>query len=614
MEITASCTIRELLRHYPQSRSVFDQYGLKGCGGLEGPAESLGFFARAHGVEWSDLMKELQESINNPNQGVPQAAGPADTIYRRFFKAGIAVTLTAGAVWGALLLIAIGLKGSFTAISIFDINAHGHAQIFGWVGLFVMGFAYQAFPRFKHATLWNPRLAVLRFYLMLAGLTLRVVGEPRHRFAAMLWLALLGTAVEVVAISLFILVMAETIRRSQKLLAAYDYYIGVAFFWFFAQAVLDLFHLYMTTTASTKTALLQQVSTWQAPLRDLQIHGFALTLILGVSQRFLHGIYGFPEIPRQRALGVLGPLTIGVAGEALFFLLFRKTGQPLYAGLMYTCMVTIAISVVALTRSWWTHFWGSPADVPEEIAVDRADRSFKFIQAAYAWLVVSLAMLLFVPFYNRLTGQDFSHAFYGATRHAITVGFISMMILGVAAKVVPVLNGVDSGALARLWLPFTLINAGCFLRVSTQILTDLLPGAFSVIGLSGMLEVTGIAVWGIGLYRVMNSASEANKKAEAWVPRLGSVSLEDKPGPVVDAAPELLEVFAQFGFAALQNPLLRRTLARQVTIRQACRMHGVDETALLAALNTTLSRGKETRIVPSPILNATGIPQPAHKR
>jgi len=614
MEITASCTIRELLRHYPQSRSIFDRYGLKGCGGPEGPAESLGFFARAHGVELSDLLKELQESINNPNQGVPQAAGPADTIYRRFFKAGIAVTLTAGAVWGALLLIAIGLKGSFTAISIFDINAHGHAQIFGWVGLFVMGFAYQAFPRFKHTSLWNPRLAVLTFYLMLAGLILRVVGEPLHRFAATLWLALLGTAVEVVAISLFILVMAETIRRSQKPLAAYDYYIGAAFFWFFAQAVLDLFHLYMTTTASTRTALLQQVSTWQAPLRDLQIHGFALTLILGVSQRFLHGIYGFPEIPRQRALGVLAPLTIAVAGEALFFVLFRKTGQHLYVGLMYACMVTIAISVVALTRSWWTHFWGSPARVPEEIAVDRADRSFKFLQAAYAWLVISLAMLLFVPFYNRLTGQDFSHAFYGATRHAITVGFISMMILGVAAKVVPVLNGVDSGALAGLWLPFTLINAGCFLRVSTQILTDLMPGAFSVIGLSGVLEVTGIAMWGIGLYRAMNSASEANKKAKGWVPRPGSVSLEDKPGPVVDAAPELLEVFAQFGFAALQNPLLRRTLARQVTIRQACRMHGVDETALLAALNTTLSRSKESRPVPFPILNSSGIPQPAPKR
>jgi hypothetical protein len=144
-------------------------------------------------------------------------------------------------------------------------------------------------------------------------------------------------------------------------------------------------------------------------------------------------------------------------------------------------------------------------------------------------------------------------------------------------------------------------------------LTDLLPGAFSAIGLSGLLEVTGIAIWGIGLYRVMNSASLANEIVGASAPRPVSVSPEDKPGPVVDAAPELLEVFSQFGFAPLQHPLLRRTLGRQITIRQACRMHGVDETALLTALNTALSR-QESRIVPFPILNAPGIPQPAQKR
>jgi hypothetical protein len=43
-----------------------------------------------------------------------------------------------------------------------------------------------------------------------------------------------------------------------------------------------------------------------------------------------------------------------------------------------------------------------------------------------------------------------SHAFYGATRHAITVGFISLMIVGVSSKVVPTLNGVDVKTLAAM--------------------------------------------------------------------------------------------------------------------------------------------------------------------
>src|SRR5215207_6059492 len=104
---------------------------------------------------------------------VPTAlAGPTgprwsgDAIYRPFFLAGIAVVLTLGAVWGAYLLVRIAAAGRFTAVGLHEVNAHGHAQIYGWVGLFVMGFAYQAFPRFKQTGLRHPGLAWLSFGLM----------------------------------------------------------------------------------------------------------------------------------------------------------------------------------------------------------------------------------------------------------------------------------------------------------------------------------------------------------------------------------------------------------------------------------------------------------------
>ena len=90
----------------------------------------------------------------------------ADRIYRPFFLSGIAVVLTLGAVWGAYLLVRIALLGKFTAVGLHEVNAHGHAQIFGWVGIFVMGFAYQAFPRLKQTTLRHPGLAWLSFALM----------------------------------------------------------------------------------------------------------------------------------------------------------------------------------------------------------------------------------------------------------------------------------------------------------------------------------------------------------------------------------------------------------------------------------------------------------------
>ena len=71
----------------------------------------------------------------------------ADTIIAATSWLGSRSVLSAGASWGAWLLWTIGLNGSFRAVSVHAINAHGEAQIFGWVGLFIMGFAYQAFPR-----------------------------------------------------------------------------------------------------------------------------------------------------------------------------------------------------------------------------------------------------------------------------------------------------------------------------------------------------------------------------------------------------------------------------------------------------------------------------------
>src|SRR2546423_12598601 len=96
--------IPDLLRAAPQVRPVLDRCGLRGCGGPLGPAESLGFFARAHDVRVEGLLREVRESLTapaSPPAPEPAAAPVAETIYRPFFKAAIAIVLTLGATWGA---------------------------------------------------------------------------------------------------------------------------------------------------------------------------------------------------------------------------------------------------------------------------------------------------------------------------------------------------------------------------------------------------------------------------------------------------------------------------------------------------------------------------------
>ena len=107
-------SLRDLFERCPATRAVFNRYGLRGCGGTHGPAESVAFFASAHGVELNRLMAELRAVLTQPadrtralrqlqEDGRPRLV---DAIYRPFFLAGMFIVLTVGAAWGALMLCA----------------------------------------------------------------------------------------------------------------------------------------------------------------------------------------------------------------------------------------------------------------------------------------------------------------------------------------------------------------------------------------------------------------------------------------------------------------------------------------------------------------------------
>jgi hypothetical protein len=162
-------------------------------------------------------------------------------------------------------------------------------------------------------------------------------------------------------------------------------------------------------------------------------------------------------------------------------------------------------------------------------ASTQEDRSLKLLRASHVWLAVSMAMLVASPLWFRLVGEPFSHAWYGAMRHAITVGFVSLTIMGVAARVVPALAGVHPSQLGRLWAPFLLVNAGCTIRVVGQVATDLTPVAFPVTGVSGLLELAGLAVWGVELARVM-----LGRVVPLPVPATATATATPAPAPALD--------------------------------------------------------------------------------
>jgi NnrS protein len=495
-DISAATSLAEILEQYPEARRLLDRHGLHGCGGEHGPAETLEFFARVHQVDADLILREIREEAAKP-QSKPYRYEPtvADVIYRRFFKAGIAVVLTVGALWGAVNLLEIALKQNFLQLHLVPaIHAHAHAMIFGWCGLFVMGFAYQSFPRFKHTTLAWPNVANLTLYLMLGGIAARVAAELLQPQVVGLVLGAIASAAEITAIGLFLAIILKTAHRSVEPHNPYEKFIFAALAWFFIQAIFSDVFFFAKATAANQDELIHRIALLDGPLRDVQLLGFVAMIIVGVSQRFIPVVYQLarPRHDRQSLIFWLmnGSLILDVAS----YVLILTTGNVIFAlGLEASFVLMLVWAVLAVRQ---IGIFSKPGE---------RDRSWKFVRASYVWLLIAMVMLPFFPVYGILTHQYFAHSFMGAYRHAFTVGFVTLMIMGIAARVVPILAGIDSHQLSSLWGPFILLNAGNIGRVTLQILTDFIPRvAYPLVGLTGFLEFAALAWWGVELWHVMN--------------------------------------------------------------------------------------------------------------
>jgi len=405
--------------------------------------------------------------------------------HRPFFLAGIATVLTLGCVWGAINLFTIGVKESFSAVNYSWVLAHGHAMVFGFVGFFIMGFAYQAVPRFKQTTLWRPRLAFSTLPLMIAGIILQTVAHLSS--PPSLPLEVVASVFQMLAVTVFTAVMVQTIRRSGKR-EVYDRFLYAASAWFLIAAIANPIIFKLFELPGSREQLLFNLATFNIPYRDVQLLGLAVVMILGMSLRLLPHAYGFREPSRQWTTILFWSVNGAILAGIVFFVGGMISGNHWL--LMLQWLAAVALLVIAVATPFQYRLFGP---------VRESDRSLKFIRAAHIWFIIATAMLVFTPIYNfgiymPLTGSHvpFSHAYFGAYRHALTVGFIMMMIVGVSSRVVP-------GRSNLLWPTFVLLNLGNLTRVSFQIATDFSPSGYPIMGISGFIEVVGLTLWGYEL-------------------------------------------------------------------------------------------------------------------
>jgi uncharacterized protein involved in response to NO len=393
-----------------------------------------------------------------------------------FIGAGLLFLLVPGTFFGVLNLLDISGRQSVALVSAAWLQAHGHAQVFGWVGSFILGIGFYSIPTPGGGT----RMALGRGWacwgLWSVGVTLRwAAGVSSWQWRLLLPIS---ASLELVA---FLLFLAAVSRHRPAGMPERRLEPWV---WIVICATMGLLLVLVANLAAAV-----YVSRW----------GDAPALPHALDQRFLVLV----------AWGCLAPFIWGFTARWMpVFLGLRPTHYRLMAAALATTGLGVLLSVVGWL-AWATGLFVigaglavaalrlfEPTVHPPKTRGVHPSFPF-FVRTAYGWLLVASILGVAAALW------DVSGGIWGASRHAFTVGFVEVMIFSVGQRVLPAFVGAH-----RLWssglmfAALALITAGCALRVSSEVLAyqDYAVWAWSVLPVSAVIELTAVTIFVVNLF------------------------------------------------------------------------------------------------------------------
>jgi hypothetical protein len=210
----------------------------------------------------------------------------------------------------------------------------------------------------------------------------------------------------------------------------------------------------------------------------LSTWGFLVVAIWGFNAKWLPVFVGL-KAPSEA--GLLSALTINSAGVLAALLgMFRVSALLLLGG-----AVTLILAL---------HIFDSAERAPKTLNIHAAFPIF--VRIAYLWLFAASLLTVWA------TGADRAGGIWGASRHALTVGFIGAMIFAIGQRILPAFCGMKilfSPAI-MLW-SLVLLNVGCFLRVASEIpaYEGYWRPAWRVLPISANVELVAVTLFAINI-------------------------------------------------------------------------------------------------------------------
>lgn len=392
-----------------------------------------------------------------------------------YISTGVVFMLLPGTFLGVWNLFAISSHRAANTVSAAWIQAHGHAQIFGWIGSFILGIGFYSIPKLRRMSSFALEPVWVVWGLWTSGVAMRWLGSvyPWH------WRLLipLSSVCELTAFLIFFRVVSGhrgqdwgktaleewvfvVIAGSVGLLLTLVVNVGVSFY------------LAFRSTSPEVPAVFDQrflvLETW----------GCLVPFVWGFSAKWLPVFLGLRPVRSRELLVAVSVNSAGVIAAL--------AGGILPAVALLLAGLVLAIFALRLFES------------PERPAkIKGVHKTFpNFVRTAYVWALIAASLSCWAASTNDSSG------IWGASRHALTVGFLATMVFSIGQRVLPAFSGMRLLFSTKLmFVSLLLLAAGCLLRVSSEILAyqGIASSAWSWLPASAICEMTAVSIFAFNL-------------------------------------------------------------------------------------------------------------------
>jgi hypothetical protein len=392
---------------------------------------------------------------------------------RAWILGGLFYMSLPGTLLGFSNLMAISTHHGLGSLPAAWMEGHGHAQVFGWIGSFILGIGFYSQPTRDRSPI---KIPLACFTLWTTGVALRWLAN----IYAWHWRVLfpVSAGFELIAVLLFLSAashhkLSES-EQDKHAKAEMEPWMVSVLLGTVGLAAVVILNFVECLRLALQGAALSFPHTLDQKYLVLLAWGFLVPVVWGFSARWMPA---FLAIAKPDVLNLRWALALDLLG-----VLCGVSGWSRAATILLACSAAVIALALHLTQRPRGH-----------AKIQGIHPSFpSFIRTAYAWLVVAGCMGIWAAFADQHGG------IWGASRHALTVGFAATMVFSIGPRILPHFAGVQAIFSKRMmFLSLLLLQAGCLLRVSSEPLAyeGLLSFAWKVLPISGVLELSAVLLF-----------------------------------------------------------------------------------------------------------------------